>query len=610
MAQYVPNPGPFHLEEDDIIPDKSILKDFPSKTEFDESMKHFWDSVHPIISIVDRNFVEDNYQKFWDGLKAEEPVMDINFALILLAILYAVHSVMIYCEGSVGKAHIRKQKKNKLFALYTKMKTKFALEVKSTLHFLTASIIIYHTGSLYYVGMFSAFSTLSRLAEFMGLHRDSLFHHVTPNKLSVVQINQRRMIWHWIRFLDTSTSIQSGLSPHMISINASADFPSKFDFNVKTKNFDGPLNPFRLANIAEFKCGLVLESVIHFLNSDFSNADELQSKWDSTTMTLMTLYSEVGRIIKEIKSCVNNGYNAKLIRFLVANAGSGVHRVFLLHLASEKKPYFHQNKVIIMPSKINIQLTKMSKAATSTEFFNKVLTITTPYSDMTIQVMVIYLAEVKHRAALEPELANFRWVARNANPLQHCFFLIRDIYRNPHRIVDLTLLAPEIMSMPLDEGLLNYMGDKRRYALDNCLSVILELVEILPGIIRDVIHFLVELRTFVYRTIATHENDTVDESQFSAEEFDTSKFSQDLFNMMQFSPASMIPSVGNLNFEHSIPPNFQTTSEPLYNNNIEIPPQNPMMNVSENIGQLPDIKFEQNYYTMGNESQQQHYSYQ
>lgn len=497
MAQYTPKPEVLNYSNNGLNSSTNeIISEFPSKQEFDECFWYYWHSIHPLIPILDQQTIQDNYDSFWEKLNANDAVFDVNFALILLAMLFSTKSSHFFNEKDKDKAKSIKSENEAIFNLYEKIKINCGLNVKSTFDFLKASVIILYTGSFYHVGLFSTTSMLSRLAEFMGFHRDPLIHHENPETLSAKEIDCRRYVWNFIRYLDTSTSIQSGLSPHMILINASTEFPSRYDYNPETGEFNGPLSPFRLFNIAMFKSSLVLETVIHCLNFDATSEEELKSKISNVTTTVMALYRDVGGIIGEILSC--KGYSDELISFLVAHASGSVHRVFLLHLSGDGTTHYHFNKVISRPSDSLLDFLKFDLKNVSTDFLEKTLKIDSEYSILVIQIMMLFVYETKDKVNTPESLKQFTWFAKNTNPLQYIFFILKDIYGHPNRTVNIDSLPFEIQNFYIPPELLTYQSDLRKFVVDVAFDYMYQYSYLWPALLIDMMDLLVELRKFVY----------------------------------------------------------------------------------------------------------------
>lgn len=516
MAHLTPKPDVLNYDNNEIhAPDNDIVNRFPSKKEFDECLWYYWHAIHPLIPILDQTEIQDNYSIFWEQLERQDSIFDINFALLLLAMLFATKSANGFNEMDKEKSLTMEREKKQIYDLYETIKTKCGLNLEPTFDFLKASVIIFYTGTFYYVGLFSATSMLSRLAEFMGFHRDPLMHTGRPETLSPKELDRRRYVWNFIRYLDTSTSVQSGLSPHMILINASTEFPSKYDYNAETGEFDGPLSPFRLFNIAMFKSSLVLETVIHCLNFDFTSEEDYRTKTNNVTATVMALYRDVGGIIGEILSC--RGCPNELISFLVAHASGSVHRVFLLHLSGEGRTRLYHNKVISRPVDLGVKLPKLDLQNVTPEFFKKTLEVDSEYPILIIRILILFVYETKDRVNTPDNLQQYTWFSKNTNPMQYIFFLIRDIYAYPNRHVTIDSLPSEILNFYIPPVLLNYREDLRRFVIDTAFSYLFQFNYLWPDRLLNIMDFLAKLKDFVYGETES-KKDFAKESLFTATE--------------------------------------------------------------------------------------------
>lgn len=497
MAQYTPKPEVLNYQNNGLnITASEIVQAFPPKSDFHEALWSYWYAIHPLIPILDQNDIQQKYTEFWHNLEGDNPVFDVNFALILLAMLFATNSAKGFNEKDRHVSGQIKTKKEAIYNLYEKIKINCGLNVNPTVDFLKASVIFLYTGSVYYIGIFSTTSMLSRAAEFIGLHRDPLLHHENPHLLSPKEIDSRRYIWNFIRYLDTSTSNQAGLSPHMILINASTEFPSKYDYNPHTGEFDGPLSPFRLFNITMFKSSLVLETVSHCLNFDFTSEEEFKTKTDNVTATIMALYRDVGGIIGELLAC--KGYSQELISFLVAHASGSVHRVFLLHLSGHCISEIDHNKIISRPKDLSAQLPGLDLKNASIEFIKNTLTVHKEYPPIVIQILILFIYETKDKVNTPESIKQFTWFSKNTNPLQYIFFLLRDIYAYPDRIVDMSSLPVEIQNFYIPPAILTHAGDLRRFAVDTAFDCIFQFSYLWPPLLLDVMNLLTSVKQFVY----------------------------------------------------------------------------------------------------------------
>lgn len=483
-----------------------LADEYPKKEEFDDMIDLYWDYIHPLIPIIDRDTTLANYEKFWREFgDKDEPQFDIDSGVLFLSMLFAVKTAFEVNEKNAKKVEELKRQKNQIYNTFEKFKLAFSNIGNANLSFIQASLILYQSGCIYYIGLFTYTASLARQAEFMGLHRDPLLHDVHPNKDRIKDVEIKRRVWHCIRFLDTATSITAGMSPHMIMTNSSTKFPSKHEYNRETRQFDGELNPFMIYTICSFKSSLVIETVSHYLNSDFSSDEEKQLRWESIAKTVIALYQDIHTLVKEIFSCSNNPkYSNVILRWLVANVATLVHRAYLLHIVCIRRPYSHQNRVILKPFNTpDIGLTKLSRANSNKEFFDKILTIRMPYHPGAIEVSVLLLYETNVRVGMSPELSKFRWFTKSANPFQYIYFVLRDIYHFPTKIYKFTHIPQEIKNFIFDDDLLNCKEDVRKFAVDLSLNALYRLKAQWSAPIVDMMNFLLELRKFIYKSVAT-----------------------------------------------------------------------------------------------------------
>lgn len=495
-----------------------LADEYPGKEEFDEIIDLYWDYIHPLIPIIEKERTVANYQTFWNEFSDEEnPQFDIDSGILFLSMLFAVKTAFEVNEKSPDRKEELKQQKNNILNIFEKFKLVFGLISNANLSFIQASLILYQSGSIYYIGIFTYTASLARQAEFMGLHRDPFLHDVNPNKELIKDVEIKRIVWHYIRFLDTATSITAGMSPHMIMTNSSTRFPSKRDYNPETQKFDGPLNPFMIFTICRFKCSLVMETIAHYLNSDFSSDQEKQLRWESITRTVMALYQDINALVKEIFSCSGNPkYSNVLLRWLVSNAAIIVHRTYLLHIVCDRRPYSHQNRVILKPlNGPHVGLTNLSRANSNREFFEQILTIRMPYHGAGVEVSMLLLYETSIRVGLSPELNKFKWFTKTANPFQYIYFILRDIYHYPTKVYNFTHIPKQISSFIFDDDLLNFEGDVRKFTVDISLNALYRLKDDWADPISDMMNFLLELRKFIYKSVATR-NQAVPSSDFNA----------------------------------------------------------------------------------------------
>lgn len=488
---------------------EQMVKEYPKKEEFDDIIYIYWDYIHPLIPVIDKEQTMVKYIKFWDELHNEtSPRFDIDSGVLFLGMLLAVKTA--FEVNITDPAEVKKSiaEKNRIYDTFEKFKMFFGFKTNPNISYIQASIILYQTCAIYFIGLFTYTAALARQAEFMGLHRDPLLHDVYPNKNNTKDVEIRRMVWHYVRYLDTATSCVSGMSPHMIMTNASTKFPSKREYNPESGKFDGDLNPFMVFTVSRFKCSLVMETISHYLNSDFSNDNEKLMRWEGISRTVIALYQDVYTLIKEILSCSNNPkYSQDLLRFLVSNAITNVHRTYLLHRACDRRPYSHHNRVILKPANAaNVELTKLSQASSSKDFFDKVLAIKMPYYESTMEVSILLLYESRYRLKVTPELEKFKWFSKNANPLQYTFFVLRDLYHYPDKRYTFTHVPQDIRNFILDEEVLNFDGDIRKDVVDITITNLAHLKEYWCEPLNDVMNFLCELKKYVYKSLDRRSN--------------------------------------------------------------------------------------------------------
>ncbi|GAV30420.1 hypothetical protein PMKS-003932 [Pichia membranifaciens] len=501
------------------FPMEELADEYPKKEEFDEIIDLYWEYVHPLVPIIDKESTVGNYHIFWQEFNDEEnPRFDIDSGILFLSMLFAVKTAFEVNEKNPDRIQELKQQKNNIYNIFEKFKLVFGFISNANLSFIQASLILYQSGCIYYIGIFTYTASLARQAEFMGLHRDPFLHDVHPNKDLIRDVEIKRAVWHYIRFLDTATSITAGMSPHMIMTNSSTRFPSKRDYNPDSQQFDGDLNPFMIFTICRFKCSLVMETISHYLNSDFSSDQEKQLRWESITRTVMALYQDINALVKEIFSCSSNPkYSNVLLRWLVSNAAIIVHRTYLLHIVCDRRPYSHQNRVILKPlNGPHIGLTNLSRANSNREFFEQILTIRMPYHGAGVEVSMLLLYETSIRVGVSPELSKFKWFTKTANPFQYIYFILRDIYHYPTKVYKFTHIPKQIKSFIFDDDLLNCEGDIRKYTVDISLNALYRLKDHWSDPISDMMNFLLELRKFVYKSIANR-NQVIPNSDINPE---------------------------------------------------------------------------------------------
>lgn len=500
---------------------EELVNEYPKKEYCDNIIHLYWEYVHPLIPVVDKDSTVERYSKFWEEFyDPVNPQFDIDSGILFLAMIYSIKKAFEVNEKDPEILKKIKKEKNDVYNTFEKFKLAFNLISNASFAFIQASIIFYQCGYIYYVGIFPYTASLARQAEFMGLHRDPILHNVHQKKIDIKDAELRRISWNFIRFLDTATSITAGMSPHMIMTNSSTRFPSKYDYNPETGRFDGDVNPFMLFHITRFKCSLVMETISHYLNSDFSSDEEKIIRWEGISQTVTALYQDINVLIQEIFDCSNNPkYSKILLRWLVSNTIVIVHRTYLLHLACDRRPYSHQNRVIMKPlNKPDIGFTKLSQATTNKEFFEQILTIRMPYSGLGVEVCTLLLYETKIRVRMSPELNKFKWFARASNPFQYVFFVLRDIYHFPTKVYDFKDLPIEIQNSIHDDEILNCKEEVRKYAVDVSISSLYRLKDQWPARVCDMMEFLVELRKFVYKSVEDRTK-LFSKTNFEAEEF-------------------------------------------------------------------------------------------
>lgn len=187
------------------------LHALPKKLTCDVLLNSFFTGVYPVYSLIDATRFRSNYHEFWDWcgkdncMPIKALVQDPTFICLLFAVLLAGASVASETSRNVdiSQKPDTNDTANQLRGACLGALTACRYTQHPTLNTLIASILVHHFTKKESIEMAMFVSTVTRLAQTMGLHQEWDLHF--PD------VETRRRVWWHIIWLDVQTSISSGL---------------------------------------------------------------------------------------------------------------------------------------------------------------------------------------------------------------------------------------------------------------------------------------------------------------------------------------------------------------------------------------------------------------
>lgn len=408
--------------------DLTLLSSYvPSRKVADTLFARYVNSVHPIMPLLDIRAFYLQYEMLWNN-RASTPL---SFYILLFAVLYA-GSVSEFEELSVTKNSTYTNQECVDHMKHLVGATEIALAIsdfpaKVTLVGLQASVILHSVirndcrtddcGSV---------ATLVRLAQLIELNRDPQdYHRITEHQ----SIQERRLLWWHIYFLDCSTSLSSRIPPMIVD--------GEFDTNLPSEYYKEQTGIYRM------------DQGIAFANGRF--------RWSETC-------NKISRHAFSLK-----GFSQPVIDHIIQDIEN-----LGLHCTSSILRILDSTNV--MPNQENFVAFSSSMLSTFRDrcycLLNMILSTSNrlPETSSTADILINHLGDSLVRSMLHlllefckhgamPQNVIFVWEIRKYQPIQVFFFLLRNLIADIKKIED-------------DSGVRALKEDERVLSIERAMNVL------------------------------------------------------------------------------------------------------------------------------------------
>lgn len=378
----------------------------PARKIADTLFARYVNSVHPIMPLLNMRAFHPQYEKLWN----ERSPMDLSFYIILFAVLYA-GSVTEFEELSVknAPAHQRQASVDRMRHLVGATEIALALSDfpgKVTLVGLQASVILHSVirndcrtddcGSV---------ANLVRLAQLLELNRDPQDFHKLSDHHS---IQERRLLWWHVFFLDCSTSLSSRIPPMIVDGEFDTCLPSEYNKTL-SGNYE-------------------LEQAIAFSNGRF--------RWAETCNRILRQahsirgFTQLGveQLIQDIEN-LGLQCTASIQKMVDPNNVMPNQEAFVAFSTSMLSTF--QDRCYCLLNMVLYTSLMQPETSSTADFLVNSLGDT-----FTKNVLHLLLEFCKHGEM--PRNAMFVWEIRKYQPIQVLFFLLRNLIQDIKRMDWLT----------------------------------------------------------------------------------------------------------------------------------------------------------------------------
>ncbi|KAG7708562.1 hypothetical protein KL950_002082 [Ogataea haglerorum] len=472
-----------------------IIDALPSRPESDHLVEVFWNTVDPMVPLLDRAQNLSQYKMFWDQISKDPESLDFNYAVILFAVYF---SSVISLEAMSGEEQlsILYEDKHKYFSILEKIKSHLRYMVSPSMSCIVATVIVCQTGSINFKGTILHASVTLRAAETMGLHKDLLrykafdqMHHRER------ELQKRRLLWHSITYIETMSSVSTGLHSLSPFLESSVPFPSHNDYDFEKKTYTGPTNPYLMFAIARSVICPVLKRFMIYLN--VIEEDRSEERLEDLRRYVKDIYDTFSDLIDRMNMCDPRLYSPEIIRWIAANIIIFGHRLYLLYKVCGMKTVPNSESVVYQSSAKSMTILDPEGRQDKQSVLKKLLATSVTLDSDIVEVAVLLLYETCIRITVTEEICKFKWFVKNSNPFQYLLIVIRDIYNRPDYRLTFDEL-PEYMRRFVPQEFLKGTEDARVSVCSSVIHLLAELEVYWPAVSREIFHLIRDMASVAF----------------------------------------------------------------------------------------------------------------
>lgn len=393
---------------------ENIFKLLPdTKTSMLLLLDVYFNQVHPVIPLLNQSKISSSIVRIYDDLEEFRP-LDISKLLLIFAILFSVS----YSNMSAGKSSSLTLCK-KYYSAFSVLMDKFRFPTVPSLESLQGFTIVNFVMDPNMVDATAHSVMLLKIAQQLGLHKMTLYKETDDECFHL------RMLWHYLLFIEGSSSVVSGL-PFLSteSLFQSVELPVSFSEECDTC--------CAFAN-GRFLINNVFREIMHYSNQDCPlNQDALINIWERITI----LYSEINGLCSVIKTRAQTDgeyFASTLYIFL-----------FRIHL--------RYNALLTLNTRKDEILHKTKKSITVVETLSTedILGRKEMYDKTTIKLSLLLLFYT-YKRLIQPGCAEFSWYTKGSTVMQYLFVVIKDIYQTPDSSYDYSDSSDSLLASISDD---------------------------------------------------------------------------------------------------------------------------------------------------------------
>lgn len=439
--------------------DMELLASYmPPRKVADTLFARYINSVHPIMPILDMKVLHPQYEMFWNSPKSAS----LSFYIVVYAILYAA-SVSEFEEKTITKGANFKNHEGVDLMRQLVGATEIALAssdfpAKVTLVGLQALVILHSVirndcrtddcGSV---------ASLVRLAQLIELNRDPQSYHKI-SEFSAIQ--ERRLLWWHIYFLDCSTALSLRLSPMIMEGEHDTYLPQEY--------FEEKQGLFRL------------DQGIAFANGRFRWAETCNRIMRDGFSVKGLDSAQIDRAIQDIDNL--SMMSTSLIQRILDPANMMPNLEDFVAFSSSMMSTFSDRSFCLLN-----MLMAGSKSRPETSLTSELLAIN--WGPQLVKHVIHLLLEFCKHGNM-PSNVKFVWEIRKFQPIQALLLLLQNLIGDIRKIHD-------------DHGLEMLKLDERVSAIEQAFSSLSYLSEHTTRLCKERWQLLRELRDVVWDSIFT-----------------------------------------------------------------------------------------------------------
>lgn len=384
----------------------------PPRKVADTLLARYVNSVHPIMPLIDVKQLHPQYEMFWNNRASAS----LPFYIIIFAVLYA-SSVSDFEESTFSDISSSAKQDRVDLMRHLVGATEIALAVsdfpaKVTLVGLKASVILHSVirndcrtddcGSV---------AALVRLAQLIELNRDPQSYHKIEDPL---QIQERRLLWWHIFYLDCTTSLSSRVPPIIVEDEYDTCPPTEYTEKNGKYQLDQP---------------------IAFANGKFRWAETCNKISRCAFLLTALTQSTVDRMVLEIED-LGLHCTSSILRILDPS-NVMPHQEHFVGFSSSMLSTFKDRCFCLLNMVLSTRQNLVQTSSTADVLVNSL-------GDSLVKNMLHLLQEFCKHGSM-PQNAIFLWDIRKYQPIQVLLFLLRNL------VSDVMKLPFDLHALKLDE---------------------------------------------------------------------------------------------------------------------------------------------------------------